>query len=118
MKGDTALTSRYLRAGAQLAEFRGRHVEGGSHGVVELSNAFEPRIESDLRYREIGLIEKVSREMDAPRAGDSYRRRSQVLEEQPPQVTGAEANTLGQGLDIARIERTLRDQFKRARNYR
>jgi hypothetical protein len=63
--------------------------------VVKLSNAFESRVGTDVRYRKIGLIKKISREMDAPRAGDSHRRRPQVLEEQPPQMTGAEPNTLG-----------------------
>jgi hypothetical protein len=66
----------------------------------------------------VGLVEKVSREVDPPRAGDSYRRRSQVLEEQPPQVTGAEAYSLGECLKIAHIERILRNQFKRTRDHR
>jgi hypothetical protein len=40
------------------------------------------------------------------------------LEEQPPQVTGAEAYSLGECLNIAHIERTLRDQFERTRDHR
>ena len=86
--------------------------------MIELSNAFEARVGSDLRDREVGLIEQVSREVDAPRAGDSDWRRSQVLEEQPPQMTGAEAYPLGECFNIVYIERTLRDQFKSSRNHR
>jgi hypothetical protein len=33
-----------------------------------------------------------------------------VLEEQSAQMTGAEAYSIGECLNIARIERTLRDQ--------
>lgn len=86
--------------------------------MIELSNAFEARVGRDLRDREIGLIKQVSREVDSPRAGDSYRRPSQVLEEQPPQVTGAEAHPLGECLNIVPIELTFRDQFKGSRNHR
>ena len=42
----------------------------------------------------------------------------QMLEEQPTQVTRAEPDTLGKCLNIADIERTLGDQFKRARDHR
>lgn len=40
--------------------------------MIELSNAFEARVGSDLRDGEVGLIEQVSREVDPPRAGDSH----------------------------------------------
>jgi hypothetical protein len=32
-----------------------------------------------------------------------------VFEEQAPQMTGAKANSLGECLNVVRIERTLRD---------
>jgi hypothetical protein len=86
--------------------------------MIELSNTFEARVGSDLCDREVGLVEQVSREVDAPRAGDSYWGRTQVLEEQPPQVTGAEAYALGECFNIVHIERTIRDQFKGSRNHR
>jgi hypothetical protein len=41
-----------------------------------------------------------------------------MLEEQPAQMTRAEAHTLGECLNIADIERTLGDQFKCARDHR
>ena len=86
--------------------------------MIELSNAVEARVGSDLRDREVGLIEQVSREVDPPRAGDSYRRRSQVLDEQPPQMTRAEAYPLGECFNIVPIERTVRNQFEGSRNHR
>ena len=70
--------------------------------VVELPNAFEARVGSDLRDRKLGLVEQLARKMDPPRARDSYRRRSQMLEEQPAQMTGAETDTLGKCLNIVR----------------
>jgi hypothetical protein len=72
MKGDTAPLGRGPCAGAQLSEFRGRQVKRRSHSMVKLSNALEARVGSDLRDPEVGLVEKVSREVDAPRARDSY----------------------------------------------
>jgi len=48
MEDDTAPLSGCPCAGAQLSEFRGRHVERRSHSMVKLSNAFEPREGSDL----------------------------------------------------------------------
>ena len=86
--------------------------------MIELANAFEARVGSDFRDREFGLIEQVSREVDPPRAADSYRRRSQVLYEQPPQMTRTEAYSLGECFNIVPIERTVRDQLKGARNHR
>jgi hypothetical protein len=86
--------------------------------MIEVSNASEARVGGDLRNREVGLGEKISREVDPARAGNFCRRRSQVLKEQPPQVTGAEAYPPGECLNIVHIERTLRDQFKGSRNHR
>jgi hypothetical protein len=41
-----------------------------------------------------------------------------MLEEQPTKVTRAEADALGEYLNIASIERTLGDQFKRTGDHR
>jgi hypothetical protein len=86
--------------------------------MIKLSNAFEPRVDSDFRDCEVCFVHKGSRKVHAPRARDSYRRRPQMLEAQAPQVASAETDTIGKCLNIGDIERPFGDQFKRARDYR
>ena len=64
------------------------------------------------------MIEQVSREVNPPRAGDPYRRRSQVLEEKSAEVTGTEADGARECIDIANVKGTLGNQFERARDDR
>jgi hypothetical protein len=80
--------------------------------VIELANTFRPLIRDDPRDSNICLVKKISRKMNSSRSSDSYWGRSQMLEEQPPKVTSAEANVLGQLIDIANVKSTFVDQLK------
>jgi len=64
------------------------------------------------------LVNKVTREVSAPSARDLNGWSSQMLEEQPTQVTSTQTNAIGKCVNIANIERTLGDQFRRARDHR
>src|SRR5271170_141120 len=62
-------------------KFGGRLIESGSHCMIELSNASEPRVERDFRDRKFSLFDQASGEVDATGLRNSHRRGSEVLHE-------------------------------------
>ena len=97
-------------AGAQLG---GRGAEDLLAGPVELAQAAEPARPGDVGDREIGVVEEPPGEVRAVAASQTVGRGADVLGEQPPQVTGRDAEPPGEVVLGAAVERALADQVHR-----
>ncbi len=83
-------------------------------GLVEAPHAAEARRHRDLRHRQPGLLDQLLGEQHAAGLGDRDRRGAEVLAEQPPQLPLADAQPVGQAVDVRLVERAGLDQAERA----
>src|SRR5258706_9331926 len=84
--------------------------------MVEAANAGESRCEGDVGDRECGFEEKLLCEEDALRACDTHGRRSQMFGEQAAEMTLADPDAGGEGVDGVVVQRPFGDQAQRARD--
>ena len=90
------------------AERAGRPAEQLAEGLVEAAHAAEARGQRHLGHRQARVVHQLLGEQHAPRLGDGDRRGAEMLLEQPPQLAAADAQPLGQRLDVGIARRRAR----------
>ena len=101
---------------ARLAAQRaGRPAEQVAEDLVEAAHAAEARGQRHFGHRQARVVQQLLGEQHAPRLRDGDRRGAEMLLEQPPQLAAADAQPLGQRLDvgIVAVERAVGDQRQR-----
>ena len=88
---------------AGAAQRAGRAVEELLEGLVEAPHAAEAGGQRHLGHRQARLVDQLLGEQHAPGLGDRDRRGAEMLLEQPPQLPLADAEPLGQRLDVGLV---------------
>ena len=107
---ESAVGDEPVRAAALRTQIRRRGVEHVVHDARHLAHGAEPGRERDVGDREIAVIEQPSSEVRPSGAADLVGCGADVLEEQPPQVTRADAQARGEGRFVVLVEQSVRDQ--------
>jgi hypothetical protein len=87
-----------------------------SNSMVELANALESCVQRNLRHGHVGLFNQVSSKMNSMSTRDLYRRHSQVLDEQAPQLPRPDAQSFGKFIDTVTVQSAVPDEPERARD--
>ena len=111
-----AVARREQGAFAARAQLGRAALEDGANLGVEAPEAAKAGRGGDVDHREVGLVEELLREMDAPRAGDRERRGSELVDEEPAQVAPADAEARGEIVDPGAVEAALVDEAEGARD--
>ncbi len=105
-----------LGAVAEMPQRRRRTPEHLQKSFVEPADAVEARRQRDLGHRQRCLVNQLLGQQHPPRLRHRDRRRPDMLAEQPPQLSRADAEPVGKALDISLVEAAGFDQGERARH--
>ena len=86
--------------------------------LVEASHAPKAAGQRHLDHRQPRLMNQLLRQQHATRLRDRDRRSADMATKQPPQLTLADAQPIGERRNIRRVERSRLDQLQRPRNGR
>ncbi len=118
MNDDSRSRIARLRSPVQAPKLAGRVAECGLHGVVELPDAREPCTGGNLPDGKIRFNDEALGDLNSMRSRNRQRRGPQMPMEEPPQVPRTDSHAFRQLLQIALIQRALRDQLERVRDHR
>ena len=103
-----AIARRIVGAALCGAERAGRTAEQVAESLVEAAHAAEARGQRHFGHRQARVVQQLLGEQHAPRLGDGDRRGAEMVLEQPPQLATADAQPLGQRLDVGVARRRAR----------
>src|SRR5262245_14263368 len=100
----------------QATQVAWRALVGFTERRIESAYAAKTRSDGYLAHRQGCFINQLLSEMQSPRGGNRSRRSAQVADEEPAQLTAANSQASGEGVNVFSFQGAFADQTQGARD--